>query len=614
MFHREYKSLVSFQTSAVDKKFTLSLIALIFCSVTFGQNVVQFKEKSFWKGEISMIPHALYRGCGLASNGSFFLGDSGNLVKVNLPSGKKEVIVKTTNPEQYAWASAISPDLKQIAYSWFNGDFFDLMLVTNNAGNWKNHKPKLLGEGYRGLTATPYDWSPDGKWILASLIDTNWMAKIALISPKDGSVKVLKDVGKQLFNKISFSPDGKYIIYEYLIDGQNNLRIMDSNGNNDKTLLGDSSFAMSPYWSPDGKNIFYLKKVKDSFNLFSLPVSNGESAGNPVLVKRSIDFYSPLGFTKYGSFLYGISSPIQLDVYMAQIDPATQNINSSPKLLSSRYPGGNLDAILSPDGNRLAYKSARSNGDEFIVLRTLDMGDEKDFLKERGSLIQWFPDNTSLLVSRAGENGLNLLMRIHTENGKIDPLLELRSDYQNSIIKHYPILSSNGKLIYYIESNRASHSSRIFALDIATKQETAIANFNSPDVTSFSASPDGKYLGMIVLYQKQKGRPSALQVLNLFSGEKRELFKEPWGDATKFFGLGWSHDAKYIYYVRSDTATSKSLVWRVPSAGGKQQKTGLTMTDLRMPQLHPNGRQIFFFGGKGWYNKTYEIRAISISL
>ncbi len=69
------------------------------------------------------------------------------------------------------------------------------MLVNSSTGNKKISLPRILNEGSKGQTATPYDWSPDGKWILASLVDTNWIAKIALISPKDGSMKVLKDVG-----------------------------------------------------------------------------------------------------------------------------------------------------------------------------------------------------------------------------------------------------------------------------------------------------------------------------------------------------------------------------------------------------------------------------------
>ena len=596
------------------QKNTFTIIALLFSLLSFSQHTIQFVERTFWKGDISIRPHSLYKGSGLASDGSFFLGDSGNLVRVNLPSGLNEVIVKTIHPEEYAWASVVSPDLKQIAYSWFNGNFFDLMVVVNSVvSGGKRSVPKRLIEGARGQTATPFDWSPDGKWILISLVDTDWIAKIALVSPQDGSVKVLKNLGKQLFNKISFSPDGTYIIYEGAATRKSLLYVMNIEGTVDDRLLSDSTFwGMAPYWSPNGRSVYFLSEDHDSLRLFSVAISSGKAIGSPILVKRNIDFFAPLGFLKDGSFLYGTPSPIELDVYVAEIDTATQKIVTPPRRISNRFPKANLDVILSSDGKRLAYKSGRSNGKEVIVIKALDSGDEVDLLVEHGSLVQWFPDNISLLVVRIDEkNGMKRLFRLDSETGKMDLLVELSSDYQNSISIHHPILSANGSLIYYIEDNRNLNSSQLHALDIKTKQEIKIASFDSPDITSFSASPDGQYLSMVVLYQQQKGRPSALQLLNLSSGEKRELFKTRWGDATKFFGLGWSHDAKYIYYVRSDTATAGSVVWRIRAEGGVPEKTKLTMTDIRMPQIHADGKHIFFYGGKGWYNKSYEIRAIN---
>lgn len=581
-------------------KFLLS--ALLYCSSLFAQDTVAFKEETFWKGQISMIPHGLYRGSGLAPDGTFFLGDSGNLVKVNLPSGTKESIVKTPHSDEYAFASAVSPDSKQIAYSWFNGDGFDLMLVEKNIVEKRFSIPRLLVDAKKG--ATPYDWSPDGKWILVSLWDTSSTTNIALISPENGAVKILKNAGKTLFNKMSFSPDGKYITYDY----SNDIYIMNADGTSDNRLFSDSSNKSGPYWSPDGKYIFYLSQDKD---LYVVSVLDGKAKGTPQALKKNIDFFSPLGFIKDGSFLYGVSSPIQLDVYIAEIDPSTQKIVSPPKQLSYRFPGFNLDAVLSPNGSELAYKSGRAGGKEVIVVNIISTGEEHDVCEEHASIVQWFPDNVSLLLARNGDGGSITLYRINTESGKEDSLLELKSDYANNTGKYKPILSPDGKIIYYIESKWNLNTSAVFAFEMETRQERKLATLNSHDITSFSSSPDGKYLSMVVLYQGEKGRPSALQVVNLQTGEKNELFKNPWGDPTKFFGLGWSADARYIYYVRRDTATSSSFLWRIPVTGGEPQKTGLNMIDLRMPQVHPDGKHILFYGGKGWYNKTYEIKAIT---
>lgn len=92
-----------------------------------------------------------------------------------------------------------------------------------------------------------------------------------------------------------------------------------------------------------------------------------------------------------------------------------------------------------------------------------------------------------------------------------------------------------------------------------------------------------------------------------------DLFKEPWGDATKFFGLGWSPDSRYLYYVRLNHKTALNNLWRVDVLRGPPQNTGISMTDIRMPQIHLDGRHLVFSGGGGWYNTTYEVRTIKIT-
>jgi Tol biopolymer transport system component len=592
------------------KPFIFCLTSLVICSCIYGQSVLKFKEQPFWNGTIDMIPHSLYRGCGLASDGSFILGDRGNLVKLYLPSGNSDFIVKAKDAQQYAWASVISPNLKTIAYSWFNGDYFDLMVINGRMN--ENAVPRLLIAGQK-QSAIPYDWSPDGKWILVGLVDSNSIAKIALVSPQNGTVNILKSVGKQLFNKISFSPDGKYITYDNSSNGKSDIHIMNANGSGDNTLISDSSINTAPYWSPNGKYILYLQQNKEAFDINALPMSHGKVTGRPVLVKKSIDFFSPLGFIKNGSFLYGESSPIQLDVYIAEIDSLTQKLISTPKRISNIFPGYNLNSVLSPNGEEVVYNSGQQSENKVIVVNSIGTGKEYNLGKYSGSIVQWFPDNASLLTTRNGNDGLVKLYRKNIKNGKEDSLFELKSDYANGIASHNPILSPDGKIIYYIQENRNLNVSNVIAYNYKEHMEKKLATFNSPDITSFSVSPDGKYLSMVVLYQGEKGRPSALQILDLQNNDKHELFKTPWGDPTKFFGLGWSPDAHYIYYVRSDTATKSSFLWRISISDGKPEKTGLSMIDMRMPQLHPDGKHILFYGGKGWYIKNYKIKAINES-
>ncbi|MBA4300025.1 MAG: hypothetical protein C0433_07990 [Cyclobacterium sp.] len=220
-----------------------------------------------------------------------------------------------------------------------------------------------------------------------------------------------------------------------------------------------------------------------------------------------------------------------------------------------------------------------------------------------------------MLVRGQDNNGLVPLYRFNIETRDTTFLFSLKSSLhrQSWGAEENPILSADGKNIFYIEKNRNTSTSKVFSYDLATGAIESIVTFDSPDITSFSASPDGKYLSAIVLYQGQAGRPSAIRIVSLSGGETHDLFKERWGDATKFFGLGWSPDSRYIYYIRMNAETESNSVWRVDILEGQPQNTGISMTDIRMPNIHPNGKHLVFYGGDGWYRTTYEVRAIKIT-
>jgi Tol biopolymer transport system component len=437
-------------------------------------------------------------------------------------------------------------------------------------------------------------------------------SSIALVSPKDGAVQVIKDIAfRRLSNKISFSPDGKYIVYDHRIArDSNDIRLIRVNGTGQVTLIKDNGFA--PYWSPDGRHIFFLRAKNEMFDLLALSLNKRKPQGSPVVLREAIDFFAPLGFLNDGSFLFGKPAPLALNVYVAELDPTTLTA-AEPRLVGSRFAGWNTEAEWSPDGRYLAYKSARDNGQQMVVLRSASTGEEEDISTHEGSIVQWFPDNTRLLMKVEKENGSKEIYRFNIKTKATTLLFDLASNSQKGATAYNPVLSADGKNIFYIESDRTKANSTIYRCDLGGGNITHVATFDTPDITSFSASPDGQYLSLLALYQDQEGRPCSLTTVSLETGNRSVLLKEPWGDPTKFWGLAWSPDSKFIHYVRLDHQTGVNHIWRIAAHGGTPQNTGITMTDLRMPRIHPDGKIIPFFGGNGWYKTTYEITAIKIS-
>jgi hypothetical protein len=118
-----------------------------------------------------------------------------------------------------------------------------------------------------------------------------------------------------------------------------------------------------------------------------------------------------------------------------------------------------------------------------------------------------------------------------------------------------------------------------------------------PAWPSWSLSPTGSRLAVIGYYADHT-RASSVQVYDTQSGAVREIYRgQPWLDATKFFGVQWSPDERFLYFVKPlHQAGGDQYIWRVPVAGGQPQSVGISMPSIRMPTVDSTGRQLLFQG------------------
>ncbi len=143
----------------------------------------------------------------------------GNLIVHDLVTGENRQLTNDASwdPPHFAYLSAMSQDGIRVAYAWLHpyrgrdSSSVDLRIVGVDGA-----APRVLYHDDKVGEIGPKAWSPDGKHILATFSLKHGPDQIVLVSVADGSVRVLKSpfLTPHIYSfKMSFSPDGRFIVY-----------------------------------------------------------------------------------------------------------------------------------------------------------------------------------------------------------------------------------------------------------------------------------------------------------------------------------------------------------------------------------------------------------------
>ncbi len=189
---------------------------------------------------------------------SYTAWDTGNLVMRDLQTGENRRLTNRGWPE-FAFPSTISPDGKQVAYGWTNHDgSCDLRII-----NLDGSEPRVVYHDQKAVSVQPRDWSPDGKDIVAAFWQQEGTRQIALVSVADGSVRVLKSFDWRSPRKMSFSPEGRFIAYDFPpLDGSANrdIFVLSADGRQEVPLVEHPANDLLLDWTPDGKRVLFASE------------------------------------------------------------------------------------------------------------------------------------------------------------------------------------------------------------------------------------------------------------------------------------------------------------------------------------------------------------------
>jgi len=518
--------------------------------------------------------------------------DTGSLAVRDLATGNSRRLAAGSRQTEWAHSPRFSPDGKQIAYGWFvrGQDGPDQLRTVAVNGKNGEAQPRVLLT--KGGWYTPYAWSPDGKFLLASLYDKDRKDHLLLVSVSDGRSRTLKSVDGSLAPENgAFSQDGRFVMYDAPDRAnrrQRDIYLLSIDGAAETPLVEHPAQDTHPLWTPDGKKVLFVSDRSGTRGLWAVTVAGGKPQGTPQLLKSDLGRITPLGMTAAGSYYYAVRTRMT-DVDMADLDPETGKVTGQPARATERYVGANVAPAWSPDGQFLAWlRYGRPS--LTITILSAGTGEERELFPDTGFPIDnfqpaWYPDGSALLVTSWGEGNT----RIDARTGRSSLVRKI----ENTRNPLFPSFSPDGKKLFFVygEWGAPEHIFTIRMSDIESGRDTEIYRTKG-GIRSMAVSKDGSQVAFFQINDRTKPVPS-LMILPASGGQAREVAQVT---GAGMGGLAWSPDGRYVFFNQQWNEGGE--LWRAPAAGGAAEKAAaMEGVYLRSPSIHPSGRKIAFTTG-----------------
>ena len=594
---RRAASTLSFSLAMLLTLISMASGPILNPTIASAQGIV---NRQVWSGpdvgiQGSVSPDGRYLSCVDFTTGDLALRD--------LATGKMRNLTNKgswTESSERAFWSAISPDGKEVAYTWLNKDHFEDLRLVGLDGS----APRILYSSKEVQIVVPTDWSPDGKYVLSIglRIVNQFKSQIALISVADGSVRVLKTFDWGFPGKMRFSPDGRFIAYDYPQQQESDNRdifLLAADGSREIPLVEHTAADVLLGWTPDGNNVLFASDRSGSMSMWAVRVSDGKLQGSPELVTSDIGQAIPIGFTRTGSYYYGLEIGTS-DVYTAEFDPAAGRVLTQPQNATQRFVGSNSSPAWSPDGQFLAYVSTRRPGPfgQVISIRSLKTGEERYHspnLADMWGPIRWSPDGRSILLLGKDRKIRHGLFLVDAQTGAVSPALWW-ADAEISSPAWFP----DGKRLLYRKGESGTIRETIVTRDLEPGRETELFR-PAPGVKidHIALSPDGQQLALTLL--EKETRSSVLKVLPVAGGDASELVRAKEPETIVGDSLSWSSDSRYIIFGmrRATGQERKTQLLAISPSGGEPHALGLAMDIVREVSFHPDGHHIAFAASAG---------------
>jgi eukaryotic-like serine/threonine-protein kinase len=413
----------------------------------------------------------------------------------------------------------------------------------------------------------------------------------------------------------ALSPDGSSVVFSWLGDEFRNPElVLVRIGSASRTrLTDDQGNEQWPAWSPDGRQIAFIRSTADRCGIFSMPVGGGPEHK---LRDLRFDRYYALAWSPDGRSIAYAERHTAHDPYslfLLSIDTLV------PRRLTAPQPGnlGDLRFAFSPDGSMLAV--IRLEQTISVHLVSVETGADRIVLNGQqewfGSVV-WAADGRHLILS-GDQQGVRRLWRLPTTGGALEELAIAGED------SYFPSVSPRSGRLAFVREFHDWDLSRVSLGNRVVHTPVAFPSSARLDLDP-AFSPDGRKLAFVSersgsreLWVSNADGTHAVQLTSLGWQKVGQPSWSPDGRFLAFHGSGilvipsaggsahrvaddggwpsWSADGRWIYFRRD--LGGAFHVWKVPAAGGPA--TQAIATEAIVARERRDRAGVYFAGPRG---------------
>jgi Tol biopolymer transport system component len=212
-----------------------------------------------------------------------------------------------------------------------------------------------------------------------------------VVADADGGNPIVLDADVKSPSPISWSADGRWVVYSRTVDGFDQVFIAATDGSSVRQVTTDQRTNWAPILSPDGRTIAFMKGWQAPIGIYIIQI---DGSGERRLTHGPVPGFDSMEWSPDGTTILYAAGPADSGQRLWSV-----GLDGEPEHLLVDTPRSDFGATWSPDGLSIAWLSQAPGGVIQVMTANAD-GSNQLLISEPGDwfLPQWSPDARHVLA------------------------------------------------------------------------------------------------------------------------------------------------------------------------------------------------------------------------